>query len=173
MSDSDKKEGVNYPLLLAMILIIGAVIGVVAMKTLDSRSETKAVKAKITKEQLAEFTAHVDQMVSRYTVRVDEKGLPVVHPPAGSEVYILARNYDFGKFTLELEKDKSYRLKVASKEVKHSIFVRELNLWSRINTGEISTIEFRPEKAGTFDVVCGEFCGTGHSSMVGRLIVTE
>jgi cytochrome c oxidase subunit 2 len=104
---------------------------------------------------------------------VDEKGLPVVHPPAGSEVYILARNYDFGKFTLELEKGKSYRLKLASEDIRHSIIVRELKLRNRINAGEISTIEFRPEKAGTFRVVCGEYCGSGHESMVGRLIVTE
>jgi cytochrome c oxidase subunit 2 len=173
MSDSDKKKRINYPLLLATILIIGAVIGVVTMKMLDSRSETKAVKVKITKEQLAEFTAHVDRMVARYTVRVDETGLPVVHPPAGSEVYILARNYDFGKFTLELEKGKSYQLKLASKEVKHSIIVRELKLRSRIHVGEISTIKLTPEKAGTFRVVCGEYCGIGHASMVGRLIVTE
>jgi cytochrome c oxidase subunit 2 len=173
MNDSDRKEGVNYPLLLAMILIIGAVIGVVTMKALDSHSDMKVVTAKMTKQQLAEFSAHVDRMVARHTVRVDEKGLPVVHPPAGSEVYILARNYDFGKFTLELEKGKSYQLKLASEDIRHSIIVRELKLRNRINAGEISTIEFRPEKAGTFRVVCGEYCGSGHESMVGRLIVTE
>jgi heme/copper-type cytochrome/quinol oxidase subunit 2 len=173
MNDSDRKEGVNYPLLLAVILIIGVAIGVVAMKVLDSRPDMKVVTVKMSGEQLTEFAAHVEKMVARYRVRMDEKGLPIVHPPAGSDVYILARNYDFGKFTLELEKDKSYRLKLASEDIKHSIIVRELKLRNRINAGEISTIEFRPEKAGTFDVVCGEYCGIGHGSMVGRLIVTE
>lgn len=173
MNDSDKKGGVNYPLLLAVILIIGVAAGVVAMKVLDSRPDMKVVTAKMTGEQLTEFAAHVEKMVALYTVRVDEKGFPVVHPPAGSDVYMLARNYDFGKFTLEFEKGKSYQLKLASEDIRHGIIVRELKLRNRINAGEISTIEFRPEKAGTFSVICGEQCGIGHGSMVGKLIVTE
>ncbi|MDT8376662.1 MAG: hypothetical protein RQ867_08010 [Mariprofundaceae bacterium] len=173
MNDSDREERINYPLLIAAILIVGTMLGVAAIQMLDSRSGTQVEKVSMTEEQLAGFITHVETMVARYTVRVDENGLPVVHPPAGSEVYILARNYDFGKFTLELEKGSSYQLKLASKDIKHGIVVRELKLRSRINTGEIQSIEFTPEKSGTFRVVCGEYCGSGHSSMVGRLIVTE
>jgi heme/copper-type cytochrome/quinol oxidase subunit 2 len=57
--------------------------------------------------------------------------------------------------------------------MKHAIVVRELRLQNRIKVGEIKTIEFAPKRAGTFDVICGEFCGAGHASMVGKLIVTE
>jgi len=173
MSDKSEKKGVNLPLLIGTILIVGVMTGIATMKVLDSRVDMKVTKVKITKEQLAEFITHVDKMVAEHTVRVDEGGLPVVHPPVGSEVYILARNYDFGKFTLELEKDKPYLLKLASKEMKHAIVVRELRLQNRMKVGEIKTIEFTPRKAGTFDVVCGEFCGVGHASMVGKIIVTE
>ncbi|MCF7821228.1 MAG: hypothetical protein K9M17_02145 [Mariprofundaceae bacterium] len=173
MSDSDGKESLNYPLLLATIVIIAIMVGAATMKLLGGDPETKVAKVKITKEQLADFTAHIDEMVAGYTVRVDEKGWPVVHPPAGSDVYILARAYNFGRFTLELEKGKSYQLKLTSNEIRHGIAVRELKLKETINLGEIRSVAFRPEKAGTFDMVCSEFCGYGHESMVGRLIVTE
>ncbi len=173
MSDNNEKKGVNWPLLIVTIVIVGVMTGIATMKVLDSRTDMKVTKVKITRPQLAEFITRVDEMVAKYTVRVDEKGLPVVHPPAGSEVYILARNYDFGNFTLELEKGKKYQLKLASKEMKHAIVVRELGLQNRMKVGEIKTIEFTPRKAGVFRVVCGEFCGVGHASMVGSIIVVE
>ena len=173
MSDSEKRKGVNWPLLIGTILIVGVAIGIATMKVLDSRVERKIVKVKITEPQLTEFMTRVDEMVAKHTVRKDDKGLPIVHPPAGSDVYILAQNYDFGKFTLELEKGKSYNLKLASKDMKHAIVVRELKLMNRIKVGEIKTIEFVPTKSGTFNMICGEFCGAGHASMVNQLIVTE
>jgi len=173
MNTPEPKKGINYTLLIATILIVGTMIGIATMKVLDSRVERKIEKVKITKEQLSDFITKVNAMVAQYTVRKDEKGNPIVHPPAGSDVYILARNYDWGNFTLELEKGKTYNLKLASKDMKHAIVVRELKLQNRIKVGEIKTIEFIPQKAGTFDVICGEFCGSGHASMVGKLIVTE
>jgi heme/copper-type cytochrome/quinol oxidase subunit 2 len=173
MSDSDNKKGVNFPLLIGTILIVAVMIGIATMKVLDSRIERKIDKVKITEGQLSDFIVKTDEMVAKYTVRNSEDGTPVVHPPAGSDVYILARNYDFGKFTLELEKGKTYNLKLASKDMKHAIVVHELKLQNRIKVGEIKTIEFVPVKAGTFNVICGEFCGAGHASMVGKIIVTE
>lgn len=173
MSDSDNRKGVNWPLLIVTFSIVAVLIGAFTMKVLDSRIDRKIEKVKITEEQLGEFITKVDQMVAQYTVRHDENGLPIVHPPAGSEVYILAKNYDFGKFTLELEKGKTYRLVLAAKELKHAIVVHELKLQNRIKVGEIKTIEFVPTKAGTFDMFCGEWCGIGHASMMGKLIVTE
>jgi len=177
MSDSDNKpdnrKGVNWPLLIGTFLIVAVIIGIFTWKVLDSRIDRKVEKVKITKEQLVEFITKVDAMVAQYTVRKDEDGLPIVHPPAGSDVYILARNYDFGKFTLELEKGKPYRLVLAAKEMRHALVVHQLKLQNRIKVGEIKTIEFVPTKAGTFEMYCGEWCGIGHASMVGKIIITE
>ena len=173
LRESDNRKGVNLPLLIGSIVIVGLTIGIFTMKVLDSRIERKVEKVKITKDELGEFIVKRDAMVAKYTVRSDENGLPIVHPPAGSEVYILAQNYHFGKFTLELEKGKTYNLVLAAKEMKHAIVVHELKLQNRIKLGEIKTIEFVPAKAGTFRVVCGEWCGMGHGSMVGKIIVTE
>jgi len=169
----ESKKGINWPLLIVTILIVGTMISIFTYGVLESRVKRNIEKVKITEPQLEEFIAKVDEMVSKYTVRKDENGLPIVHPPAGSDVYILAKNYDFGNYTLELEKGKSYNLKLASKDMKHAIVVRELKLMNRIKVGEIKTIEFVPAKAGTFYMICGEFCGIGHSKMAGRIIVTE
>jgi len=173
MNNPEEKKGINFPLLIGTVAIVATVISIFTMKVLDSRTDLKVEKVKITKEQLTEFIGKVDQMVALYTVRKNEHGMPIVHPPAGSDVYMLARNYDFGKFTLELEKGKTYQLKLAAKELKHAIVVRQLGLQNRIKVGEIKTIELIPKKAGTFNVICGEWCGMGHASMVGKIIITE
>lgn len=173
MNNPEPKKGINYPLLIVTILVVGTMISLFTMGVLEHRVDRKIEKVKITKPQLAEFTTKVDEMVAKYTVRKDENGMPIVHPPAGSDVYILAHNYDFGKFTLELEKGKTYQLKLASSDMKHAIVVHELRLMNRIKVGEIKTIEFVPAKAGTFNMICGEFCGIGHAKMFGKIIVSE
>lgn len=167
------KKGVNKPLLLVTIIFGIALITPIAIKIKSSSPDMKVEKVKITRAQVEEFSAEVDKMVAAYTVRVEE-GVPIVHPPAGSDVYLLARNFDWGDFVLELEKGKTYQLKLTTRgDLKHAIVVHGLRLQNRIKPGELKTIEFTPAKSGTFEIVCGDWCGPGHGEMVGKLIVVE
>jgi len=172
MSDQPVKKGLNYKLLLVTIVFAVAIVVPVFMNMKAQQPDIKVSKEKITREDLVGFQDKVKQMVEKYTVRVEGE-LPVVHPPADSDIYLLAQNYDWGKFTLELEKGVTYRLHLATLDMRHAIVVRELKLMNRIKVGEFKTIEFAPIKAGTFDVLCGEFCGSGHASMVGKIIVVD
>lgn len=169
---TEKKSGVNKPLLLVTILFGIVLVGPIAVKIKSSQTDVKVEKVKITEAEVAEFAAKVQQMVAAYTVRI-ENDVPIVHPPAGSEVYLLARNYDWGNFILELEKGKTYKLRLTTSDMKHALVVHELRLQYRIKIGEIKTIEFAPQKSGRFEMLCGEFCGPGHGQMIGTLIVVE
>ena len=53
------------------------------------------------------FAQKAQVMIDEYTVR-EESGFPVVHPPAGSDIYLIARLWQWWPI-LELEKDQSYR----------------------------------------------------------------
>ena len=64
---------------------------------------------KITPQRFAE---KAQVMIDQYTVR-EENGFPVVHPPPGSDVYLIARLWQWWP-VLELEKDESYRLHLSS-----------------------------------------------------------
>ncbi|GMQ99208.1 MAG: hypothetical protein BMS9Abin18_0024 [Zetaproteobacteria bacterium] len=167
-----EKKRVNKGLFLLIAALATVVIGAFTMKVITSRPDIKVTKQKITRAERAGFKEKVDLMVARYTVR-REGDMPIIHPPAGSDIYLLARNYDWGKFILELEKGKSYRLHLASLDMRHAIVVHELELMNRIKPDEFKVIEFTPGKAGRFRLICGEWCGTGHAGMVGTIIVTE
>src|SRR5574341_2409844 len=56
------------------------------------------------------YAAKAEEMIAQYQVREEgDTGVPVVHPPPGSDVYLIARLWEWYP-VLELEKDQSYRL---------------------------------------------------------------
>ncbi len=146
-------------------------VGLFAWKAVDTRPDYTVTKNKITRAQLDEFLGKIKHMVSTYTVR-HEGDMAVVHPPADSDIYLLGRNYTWGKYILELEQGQPYRLHLASLDMPHALIVHELRLMNKIKLGQFTTVSFSPHKAGRFKMYCGDFCGTGHYGMVGTMIVT-
>jgi len=171
MNPAPEKKKVNIGLFLLMATLATLLIGSFAMKTISSRPDYTVAKKKITRAQLEEFKGEVKRMVSKYTVRHEGK-LAIVHPPADSDIYLLGRNYTWGKYILELEQNQPYRLHLASQDMPHALIVQELRLMNRIRLGQFTTVSFSPHRAGRFKMQCGDFCGIGHYGMVGAIIVT-
>jgi len=115
-------------------------------------------------------SARVQEMVEKYKVR--EEAGPVVRPPAGSEVYMLARLWQWYPI-LELEKNQSYRLHLSSLDWQHGFSLQPVNINLQIHPGYDMVLTVQPDKAGTYGVVCNEYCGLGHHQMVGRIYVVD
>jgi len=153
------------------LLLAGTAVGVVVWKYINANPGYTITINKITPAGLADFRKKVEQMVLSYTVR-REGDMPIVHPPAGSNIYLLASTQGWGKYILELEQGKSYRLNLASLDLKHTLAIRGLHLFNPIAAGELATITFSPAKAGRFTLQCGYVCGPWHDSMNSAIIVT-
>lgn len=99
-------------------------------------------------------------------------GIPVVAPPPGSDIYILARQWQWFP-ALQLEKGETYRLHLSSLDVQHGFSLQPVNL----NLQVLPTFEYvatiTPTQSGEFSIVCNEFCAIGHHLMVGKIFVTE
>ena len=110
-------------------------------------------------------------MVDKYTVRTetDEK-IPVVAPPAGSDVYLLGRLWAFWPI-LELEKDKTYRLHITAMDYNHGLSIQPANINIQMVPGFEHVITVTPNQSGAYSLVCNEYCGIGHHRMVSRLYV--
>ena len=117
------------------------------------------------------FQSRVDAMVAEYKVR-DESGIPVVKPPAGSDVYMLGRLWQWYPI-LELEQGQSYRLHLSSMDWNHGFSLQPVNINLQIVPGYEMVLTVTPDTAGEFTVVCNEFCGIGHHLMLGKIYVQE
>ena len=117
------------------------------------------------------FQSRVDAMVAEHKVR-DESGIPVVKPPAGSDVYMLGRLWQWYPI-LELERGQSYRLHLSSMDWNHGFSLQPVNINLQIVPGYEMVLTVTPDTAGEFTVVCNEFCGIGHHLMLGKIYVQE
>ena len=117
------------------------------------------------------FAQKAQVMIDEYQVR-EESGFPVVRPPPGSDVYLIARLWQWWPI-LELEKDQSYRLHLSSMDWQHGFSLQPVNINLSVHPGYSMVVTIQPDVAGEYGVLCNEFCGIGHHNMVGKIYVVE
>lgn len=121
----------------------------------------------------ARFQQKVQAMVDQYTVRKETAmQIPVVAPPAGSDVYLLARLWQWYPM-LELEKGKSYKLHINSMDWNHGFSLQPININFQIVPGYELVVTVTPDRAGEYTIVCNEYCGINHHTMLGKIYVKE
>jgi cytochrome c oxidase subunit 2 len=121
--------------------------------------------------QPADYEAKVEAFAEKYQVR-EEEGTPVVRPPAGEDVYILARLWEWWPI-LELKKGQSYRIHLSSADWQHGFSLQPVNINIQVHPGYEHVVTLTPTSAGDYGIVCNEYCGIGHHTMTGRIHVTE
>jgi cytochrome c oxidase subunit 2 len=62
---------------------------------------------------------------------------------------------------------------LTSKDVVHGFNISDKNVNLMAIYGNINKTTVRFEKAGIYKIVCHEYCGVGHQSMVAEVIVNE
>jgi len=63
------------------------------------------------------------------------------------------------------------QLTMTSTDVIHGFFIPEYRIKQDILPGRYTYLWFQPDRPGTFDVYCTQYCGAGHSEMKAKLIV--
>jgi cytochrome c oxidase subunit II len=83
-------------------------------------------------------------------------------------------DYYNGKKTLNelyVEQNIPVRMVMISDDVLHSFFIPGFRVKQDLLPGRYVQLWFTPTKIGTFDIFCAEYCGTGHSVMLGKVNV--
>lgn len=117
------------------------------------------------------YSEKTQAMIDQYQVR-DDNGIPVVKPPAGTDVYLMGRVWMWYPH-LELEKGQSYRLHLSSLDLQHGFSLQPVNINVQVHPGYEQVITVTPTDSGEFGIVCNEFCGLGHHMMVGKIYVVD
>lgn len=119
------------------------------------------------------FEQRTTDFTEKFQVREEgDTGFPVAKPPPGSDVYMLARLWEWWP-VLELEKGQSYRLHLSSVDWQHGFSLQPNNINIQVHPGLEHIVTITPTEAGEYSVVCNEFCGVGHHTMIGRIHVVE
>ena len=121
----------------------------------------------------AAFMEKTQAMVDQYQVRTETaQQIPVVRPPAGGDIYMFGRLWQWWPH-FELEKGQTYRLHLSSLDWQHGFSLQPLNVNMQIMPGYEMVLTITPDTAGEFTVVCNEYCGIGHHTMLGKIYVVE
>jgi len=118
------------------------------------------------------FMQQTQAFVDEYTVRMDDgpRQYPVVKPPPGGDVYLVARLWDYWP-VVELKKGESYRFHLSSLDWQHGFSLQPANINIQIVPKYEHVVTFTPDQSGDYSVLCNEYCGIGHHMMIGKIIV--
>lgn len=103
-------------------------------------------------------------------------------PDNSYEVYVTANSF-FWQFThpngvqttgeLHVPNGRPVKLMMQSRDVIHSFFVPDFRIKQDVLPGRYTTAWFQTKNAGESVVFCTEYCGTGHSDMMAKVIALE
>ncbi|SRR5581483_8081511 len=75
------------------------------------------------------------------------------------------------KNELHLPFNRNVILEITSKDVIHSLSLQSMRIGQDAVPGTLIPIWFKPIRAGTYEIICGQLCGLGHYNMRAAMIV--
>ena len=120
-------------------------------------------------------TAEFSKLSEAYTklnmIGVDH-GVRGISKKPNSDVFVMSEMWRWSP-VLILQMDQSYKLHISSKDVVHGFSIQPVNMNFQVYPGYDYVLEFKPTEAGEYKVICNEFCGIGHHTMIGKIVVIE
>lgn len=88
-------------------------------------------------------------------------------------IEIVAQRLGFEPSQIEVTEGDHVRLVVRSADGVHGLEIKKFKIQKKIpRGGDPVTIDFIASAAGTFPILCSEYCGEGHDDMKGALVVS-
>jgi len=99
-------------------------------------------------------------------------GAAALAQPGPRVIKVSARRFVFTPGEIALKKGEPVTFELTTEDVFMGFNVPDFGVRSDIVPGKVMRLSFTPDKAGTFIFLCDVFCGDGHETMNGRLVVT-
>ncbi|MBT3324604.1 lipoprotein [archaeon] len=87
------------------------------------------------------------------------------------EFTMMAQEWEFVPNEIEVNQGDSVRLIITSIDVEHGFYLPEYGINANLPVYEDVVVEFVADEKGSFEFSCSVYCGEGHGSMDGKLIV--
>ncbi|HUI99729.1 MAG TPA: cupredoxin domain-containing protein [Usitatibacter sp.] len=87
-------------------------------------------------------------------------------------IKVSARRFVFTPNEITVRKGEPVIFELTTEDVFMGFDVPDFNVRSDIVPGKVMRLSLAPDKAGRFTFLCDVFCGEGHETMNGTLVVT-
>jgi len=96
-------------------------------------------------------------------------------PMAGKErvIKIVAKRFAYSPNQIVLKTGESARLEFTALDFTHGFKIPDLGIRADLPPGKVTVVSLTPQKAGSYDFLCDNFCGSGHEEMNGRIVVKD
>ena len=98
-------------------------------------------------------------------------GLRAAAQPEERVIKILARRFTYTPNKLNLKKGVPVVLELTTADVLMGFSAPDFDVRADIILGQVAKVRLVPDKVGTFTFLCDVFCGSGHETMNGTIIV--
>ncbi len=118
-----------------------------------------------------DYMKKAEDGVAKWKVREEtDQKVPVIAPSPDSEVYLVARLWSWWPI-LELEAGKTYKVHLMSMDWLHGFSLQPENINIQVHPGYDHAVTMTPTQKGTFAIICNEYCGVNHHTMISRIYV--
>jgi cytochrome c oxidase subunit 2 len=86
-------------------------------------------------------------------------------------IKITAHKFDYEPGEIHLRVGEPVVLELTSRDVTHGFNIPDLGLRADLKEGQTARVRIVPQKKGTFEFHCDNFCGVRHEEMNGSIVV--
>jgi cytochrome c oxidase subunit II len=90
------------------------------------------------------------------------------NPP--HEVQVVAKRFAFEPTVIQVTAGEPVRLVIRSSDRVHAFAIRDLKIDVQIPRSGNVVVEFTAPREGRYEIVCSEFCGSGHGQIKAALV---
>jgi cytochrome c oxidase subunit 2 len=120
--------------------------------------------------QLPGAAGSIDPRTLSKTAPFDKPG--VYEVTAGKyQVVMVAQMWMFKPAEIRIPAGSTVTFTSTSKDVTHGLYIENTDINIMILPGQVSEVTAKFPKAGTYSIICHEYCGSGHQGMAGKVIV--
>jgi len=92
--------------------------------------------------------------------------------PGRRVIPMVARKWTFVPATVQARRGETLVFQLTAPEVPMGFSLPDFQRRTDVVPGQTATLELVPDKAGSFTFLCDIFCGEGHETMNGTLVVS-
>lgn len=116
---------------------------------------------------------HVGLPTCLADIKPFQKGELITHSPTHYELHYVARMWKFEPEDVMVPAGSTVDLYVSTLDVTHGLIVLGTNLNLMVVPGVVNYARVRFDRPGVYQLLCHEFCGTGHDRMTSKLRVVD